>query len=561
MGKRFNKPFYLYSWDGGEDHVVVPARKGYDTPELTQTHQDQTAWLVSGIVNYNRTFGPHTVGATAGIEAEDKQEDYLQAFRKYFLSDAIDEMDLGGMSELTNAGNSWEEARMNYFGRFSYNYMEKYLVEFVWRVDGSYRFPKDKRYGFFPGVSVAWRASEETFWKENIGHAINYFKLRGSVSQTGNDALLDSESRYDRSVQYLNTYGLVKNSSNVVQYYVFGTSENSMLYPTRTPNPAITWEVGTTYNLGLDFKFLNERLSWESDIFYHKRTHMLITRNASLPEIAGITLPRENLGEMSNSGFESMIGWSDRIGKVNYNVSLNGTYTKNKILFWDEPPGAPEWQLSTGHPVATNLYYVADGVFNDQAEIDSYPHWNGAVPGDIKFVDVDGNDKIDADDRVRRMKNNEPRFVGGLNFNLSWNNWDLTALFQTAMGAEIYIQTWSGTVGNFLKDYYDKRWTPENPTVEHPRVYERENQYWITNRSTYFLRSGDYLRLKNLEIGYNFNLPGLKNAGISNLRLYTNASNIFTLDKLKVADPEADSKDLTSYPQRRIVNFGVSVTF
>lgn len=564
--KRFRKPFYLYSWDGGDDHVVVPAKKGWDTPELLQEHTDQTAWLLSGIINYNRTFGKHNISATVGMEAENKQQDFLSAFRKYFLADNIDEMDLGGMQDLENSGNSWEEARLNYFGRVSYNYLEKYLIEFVLRADGSYRFPKNKRYGYFPGVSAAWRASEEVFWKENVPF-IEYFKLRGSVSQTGNDALLDADNKYDRSIQYLSTYWLNKNNERTsTNYYVFGTNESVMLLPSRTPNLDITWEVGTTYNLGLDFKFLQGRLTWESDIFYHKRTKMLILRNASLPEISGITLPRENLGKMENKGFETLMSWSDRAGNVDYNISVNATYAKNKILFWDETPGIPDYQKSTGKPIGLrtdgdNLYYQADGVFKDWDEVNAYPHWSGAQPGDIRFKDVNGDGKIDANDKVRSDKTSEPRFVGGINLGASWKGFDIRMLFQSALGSEVYIQTWSGTVGNFLKEFYDKRWTPENPNGKHPRVYERENQYWVNNRNTYWLRSGDYFRLKNMEIGYNFDFPALRNIGITALRVYTNASNIFTIDKLKVADPENDNKDLARYPQRRVYNFGVSATF
>lgn len=566
MRKKFNKPFLLYSWDGGEDHKLTPAKKGYATPELTQEHTDQTDWLISGIVNYNRSFGNHNISATLGMEAESKQQDFLSAFRKNFLSDAIDEMDLGGMNELTNSGNSWEEARLNYFGRIGYNYLERYLVEFVLRADGSYRFPKNKRFGYFPGVSAAWRASEETFWKENLSF-IEYFKLRGSVSQTGNDALLNADNKYDRSIQYLDTYWLNKNNArDKTYYYVFGTDENMMILPSRTPNSNITWEVGTTYNMGFDFKFLDSRLTWETDVFYHKRTKMLILRNASLPEISGITLPRENMGEMENKGFETLVSWSDRVGEVDYSISANGTYAKNKILFWDETPGIPVWQQSTGKSVGLrtdgdNLYYVADGVFKDWDEVNAYPHWSGAQPGDIRFKDINGDKVINADDKVRSDKTSEPRFVGGLNLGLRWRNWDFMALFQGAVGAEVYIQTWSGTVGNFLKEFYDQRWTPENPNGSHPRVYERENQYWVNNRNTYWLRSGDYFRLKNMEIGYNFDFPCMKNAGISALRVYTNASNIFTLDNLKVADPENDNKDLSGYPQRRVINLGVSVTF
>lgn len=565
--KRFQKPVILYSWNGIDRNSdgLSPAKRWISDPRFLREVEDQTDWMANAVANYNRVFGQHTIGITAGMEAQSKEMDWLDAYRRYYLSDAVTEINAGAVKDATNSGYSWKETRLNYFGRVAYNYIERYLLEFVWRYDGSYRFPKGERYGFFPGVMAAWRGSEETFWKENI-RFIDYFKLRGSIAQTGNDALLDSDNNYDRSIHHLNTFGFHTNG------YMFGTDEEQRLYPVRTPNPNITWEVGTTYNVGLDFKFLDNRLTWESDIFYHKRTKMLISRNASMPEITGITLPRENLGEMKNRGFESLISWSDKVGKVEYDLALNMSYAKNEILFWDETPGIPAYQRSTGRCVPTGnsysalvnregLYYVADGIFHNQEEIDAYPHWSGAQPGDIRFRDVNDDGKIDADDRIRSDKNAEPRFVGGFNVGLRWNNWDLMALFQGATGSEIYVQTWSGTVGNFLKDYYDKRWTPENPTANGPRTYERENQYWINNRNTYFLRSGDYLRLKNMEIGYT--LPGfvLEKIGISRLRVYANATNLFTIDKLKVADPEKDHKDLADYPQRRVVNFGISATF
>lgn len=156
------------------------------------------------------------------------------------------------------------------------------------------------------------------------------------------------------------------------------------------------------------------------------------------------------------------------------------------------------------------MYYIADGIFHNQAEVDAYPHWEGAQPGDIRFKDINNDGKINADDRIRSDKNEEPRFVAGLTLGLNWKNWDLMALFQGATGGQVYIQTWSGTIGNFLKEYYDQRWTPENPTANGPRTYEREDQYWISNRNTYFLRKGDYLRLKNVELGYTFSAEALK---------------------------------------------------
>lgn len=443
----------------------------------------------------------------------------------------------------------------------SYNYLERYLFEFVWRVDGSYRFPKDERYGFFPGVSLAWRASEEGWWKDNI-RFIDYFKLRGSVSQTGNDALVDSDGNYDHSIQYLTTYAF--NNAGTT----FGGIENKRLYPSRTPNPNITWEVGTTYNVGLDLKFLQNRLSWETDIFYHKRTNMLISRNASLSEITGITLPRENLGEMKNRGFESLVSWQDKIGQVEYGVALNMTYARNQITFWDEVQNVPEYQFSTGRPVGSRnlLYYVSDGIFRNQAEVDEARakgllYSDNTVPGDIRFKDMNGDGKIDGLDRVRPEKNQEPRFVAGLTLTAKWKGWDVMLLFQGATGAQVYIETWSGLVGNYLKSDYEKRWTPENPNSEGPRAWDRENQYWINNDNTYFLRNADYLRLKNAELGYTFRFEGLKKVGFSNLRLYANGSNLFTIDGVKDADPEQRDGSIGGYPLRKIINFGVQATF
>ncbi len=554
MRKYFRIPWTLYSWDGNSEHKLTPGSKGPATPELTEQHTDQTFWMTNAVVSYDKTIGEHTFGITAGVEAEYRKQAYLLAFRKYFLSDKIDDMDAGGTSEMNNGGNTWEEARLNYFGRMSYNFKERYIAEFVWRADGSFRFPSNKRYGFFPGVSVAWRASEEPWWKDNV-RFIDYFKLRGSISQTGNDALLDTDGKLDRSIQYLNTYKLGAD-------YLFGTTYNKTLEQSRTPNPDITWEVGTTYNLGLDFKFMQNRLSWESDIFYHKRTNMLIYRNASLPETSGITLPRENLGEMCNRGFESLLSWNDRVSKVDYGASLNVTYAKNKILYWDETPGVPEYQQSTGRPVNTSLYYVYDGVFYDQADVDATKaKWPGARPGDIKFKDINGDGKIDANDRVRSTKNTEPRFVAGLTLNAAWNNFDVMLLFQGAFGGETYIwRERAGEAGNFYRTTFENRWTVENPSHKHPRIYNRENEYWVSNQNTYYLYNTDYVRLKNVELGYTFNFPSVQKAGISNLRVFVNATNLFTIDGVKVQDPEATDTG-RQYPQRRVMNFGASITF
>ncbi|NLD24941.1 MAG: SusC/RagA family TonB-linked outer membrane protein, partial [Bacteroidales bacterium] len=204
--RRFETPFTLYTWDGNPEHTLTPAVKGISQPQLEERREEQNDWMTNLVASYDRSFGSHNVGVTAGIEAQQNQWRMVRATRKYFISDALDEINNGSVTDMETEGYSWKESRINYFGRASYNYLEKYLVEFVFRYDGSYRFPSDKRYGFLPGVSAAWRASEEPFWQDNLDF-INYFKLRGSVSQTGNDYLVDTDGNLDRSIQYLNTYG------------------------------------------------------------------------------------------------------------------------------------------------------------------------------------------------------------------------------------------------------------------------------------------------------------------------------------------------------------------
>ena len=554
---RFEKPFILYSWDGNPEHKLSPGVRGTAQPLLESRREDKIDWMVNGIINYNKSFGSHNIGVTLGVEAQESKWRRVRATRKYFISDALAEIDNGSPTDMETEGYSWTEARLNYFGRATYNFQEKYILEFLFRYDGSYRFPSDKRFGFFPGVSLAWRLSEENFWKENLGF-INYFKLRGSVSQTGNDYLVNNDGDLDRSIQYLNTYGFDTE-------YMFGTEFQKTIYPTRTPNPNITWEVSTGYNIGIELKTLDNRLSIESDVFYSKRTNMLISRNASLPQISGITLPRENLGEMENKGIEALISWNDKIGKVNYGISFNMTYAENKLLFWDETPGIPEYQRRTGKKINTDLWYVADGVFRTQAEVDAYPHWANARPGDIRFVDVNKDGVINADDRVRSDKSVEPPFMFGIIPELRWNNFDMRILLQGQTGAATFIwRERAGEAGNFYKFMYTNRWTEENPNTDHPRVYNRENEYWAkggaNERNTYYQFNTDYIRLKNLEVGYTFDFPAIRQIGIQNLRLSVTGTNLITIDKVKVQDPE--STDVGNrYPLRRMWNFGATVTF
>lgn len=558
--KRWETPWTLYERGSGFEAdgvtpVLVGTQRGPADPRLSQTNENQLNVLLGGIFTYERTFGDHDLTVLAGTNRETIEGDNFNAFRRYFISTAIDQMFAGGDLEKNNGGGAFERARLNYFGRVAYNYQEKYLAEFLWRYDGSYIFPEDTRYGLFPGIMLGWVVSEENFWKNNIT-AMDFLKVRGSWGQMGNDQIY-----YDgafQEYQFLSTYGF--------RSYIINGVETKTLYETRVPNTSITWEVANNANIGLEGQFLQGKIFFELDAFYNKRTNILWRKNASVPQSTGLSLPAENIGEVANKGFDFNIGYRGQAGDFQYNVSVNGGYAKNEILFWDEAPGAPEWQRSTGSPMNTFLVYQYDGVFRDQAAIDSEnldytAITNNLRPGDMKYKDHNGDGKITPDDRVRMDFNNIPLFQGGMNINASFRNFDLSVLIQGAAGARQYVSAGeSGNIGNYLLDIYENRWTVDNPSSEHPRIANRSDQYY-SHGNTYWFRKADYVRLKNLEIGYTLPTHITQKVGINNVRVYANGLNLFTVDKLKVYDPESSNETGQYYPQARVINTGLSVTF
>jgi hypothetical protein len=205
--------------------------------------------------------------------------------------------------------------------------------------------------------------------------------------------------------------------------------------------------------------------------------------------------------------------------------------------------------------------YKAIGVFETDADVAAYPHWDGARAGDIRFEDVSGDGKIDGNDRIRLEENTIPRFQGGFTLTSAYKGFDLNILFQGAAGAGSYVRTQSGDFGNYLTDFSDGRWTTENPSSDKPRTFNREDEYWISQDNTYWFRSTDYLRLKNIQLGYT--LPGtlVSKVGLKTARVYVNAINLITWDSFKIFDPETDNQDGTVYPQKQTFNFGVNLGF
>lgn len=562
--KQFRKPWNLYGWDkvtlsSNGLPSVLPLRVGNSDPNLTERYTNTSSVILNGLINYDRTFGKHDVKVLVGTESIIGDVFYFGAYRRNFTSTTLQELDLGSDALKNSYGNSSVNGRLNYFGRVSYAYNSKFLAEFVWRYDGSYIFdPAGKQFGFFPGLSLGYRISNEKFWKEKLSF-INEFKIRGSIGKTGNDLIAP--------YQYLTTFGYSGT-------YIFNqnVSQQTMV-ALRIPNKGVSWEVANQSNIGFDAQLLNNKITISADYFYNLRKNILAFRNASVPASAGLSLPQENIGEVVNKGFEIQLGYRNSIGNLKYQVSANGAIANNYIKFWDETPGVPDYQRSTGGQVNARAYYQSIGVFKDKAAVDAYPHWAGARAGDIIFKDANGDGVINGKDRVRSKKTTIPTFTGGINIDLQYKNFSLSLLFQGAKGAERSYRSFSGGpgVGNFMQSLIENRWTPENPSSTNPRAWERSATYWMTDgepNNTYFVRSSDYIRLKNLQFGYALPSKIIKKAGIQSMRFFVSGLNLLTSTKMTDFDPESPDDAPGSiwvnsqvYPINKTMNVGLTVIF
>ncbi len=535
-------------------------RSNFTDPRLTQSSSNILNTNLTALLNYDRTFGEdHTINVLAGVTREVFQGEFISAFRREFISDAVDQLFAGGATQTVD-GSAYNRTRLGYYGRFQYNYKEKYLAEFIWRYDGSYIFPGADRFGFFPGVLAGWNINNEDWFDIK---SIDYLKLRASYGQMGNDQVFFNDNLQEFA--FLSTYGF---NEFPIDGQVVTTLEETVL-----ANPSFTWERANNFNVGLDGIVLDGKLSFTLEYFLNKRDQILIQKTGSTPGSSGIAnlLPPVNAGKVDNKGYEFAVNYyGGNADSFKWDVGINGGHAKNEVVFLDEVPGAPEYQLQEGKPINSYLVYEADGAFLDEAAIASNTLDYSEVtpnlkPGDLKFKDVNGDGVINGDDRVRLEENDTPTFNFGATFNASYKNFDLSLLMQGATGASIFIRTESGDIGNYLKYSHDNRWSINNPSSVHPRLASRNNTYYTNpgtfGNNTYYLFSKDYMRLKNLQIAYNFPKRLIEPFGLSRFRVYVSGLNLLTFDKYKIYDPEATNTAGTYYPQARIINTGFSLTF
>ncbi len=565
--KMWETPWYLYTWDkitfepdGTTPSLVRALRSPFSDPRLTQSQNTVLNTNLSALLAYEKTFGEHNLNLLLGVTKETFEGDNYLAYRRFFISPAIDQMFAGGTAQQNTNGGAYNRARLGYYGRATYNYKEKYLAEFLFRYDGSDAFPEDQRFGFFPGVSLGWNISNENFFHDNVGF-VDFLKLRGSYGEMGNDQIYLNGNRIEYG--YLAAYQFGN--------YPINSAVATTLYEGLVPNPNFTWERAKNLNFGLDGTFLQGKIDLTLEYFYNKRDQILIDNQGVTPGSAGLNgkLPPVNAGKLENKGFEFKIGYSGKVSDVKYTIGVNGGYAKNEIIVTSENKSRPSYQWQQGKPLGALLVYQSDGVFLNQEEIDSETiDYSGVTsqlrPGDMKFKDVDGNLKIDGDDQVRSDKNNTPTFNYGISMNVQWKSFDLSILFQGATGSVLQFGTESGDIGNYLKYSHDNRWSIDRPSSTDPRLASRGDTYYTGQgygNNTYFLFNKNYLRLKNIELGYTVPAKLGKKVGLNSLRIFVNALNLITWDKFKIWDPESVSGSGQYYPQARVINTGLRLTF
>lgn len=497
-------------------------------------------------LGWDRAFGTHLFQLFAAHERFKEDFTEIEGFRTNLPSDEITELFAGGGDGIDNDSEARERGREHYFGRLSYSYDDKYLAEFTLRRDGSDRFPEDGRWGTFPGVSAGWRISREPFFNVDF---IDDLKLKASwgrlgVDQTGN-------------FQFLSTFDLDETA------FIFGQDPDRVrgLEPNAIPNPNITWETVDKLNFGVEATMFDGRLSMDLNVFRDDRSGILITRSASIPNYVGFDLPAENLGETSKTGFDGMITYRESLDDFRLDLSPNFTYATNRIDFIDEAANIPDWQRREGHPLDDFLLFESCGIFQSQEEVDSRPHMTGTAPGDICFVDTDGDGDVDNNDRIRVFDSPTPKFQYGLNTGFGYKGLQLDMVWQGQLGASLPVQP------NFVNGpvtppqwLFEDRWTEDNPDAKYPRSFDRENPR-NNLLSTFWLEDASYLRLKSASLTYTLPQYLASRFRVDNMNVYLQAFNLFTLTGIENYDPELNETNTLTYPQTRIVNLGVSVSF
>jgi TonB-linked SusC/RagA family outer membrane protein len=462
-------------------------------------------------------------------------------------------------------------------GRATYNYKAKYFVEANIGYNGSENFARDRQFGFFPAGSLGYVITEEPFFPKS--KVLSYLKLRGSYGIVGNDRAFNGGAR-QRFLFLPQTFGIV--TANGSNNNVFHTGPNHTIrngYREQAlGNSGVTWETGAKSNIGADLKMFSDKLSIAVDVFRETRDEIL--SNLTIPYTFGPAglISRYNIGQVVNKGYEFELNFNDDLSK-DFNYFFKGTYSfaRNKIIYQDEPPQPFPGLAATGNRVGQFKGLIADGFYNTIEEINDPARpksaWEGGglMPGDVKYVDITGDGLIDDNDRVNIGNPNIPEIIFGGSLGFNWKKFELSAFFQGAANVSTYLVAEAAWpfVGRFKTGFETakERWTPERyangETISAPRLSANPGENLHNYRpSTLWQRDASYVRLRNLEIAYNFNPKLISKIGIRNIRVFTNGQNLYTWTKLKNFDPEISNRSNGAvYPIVRVFNFGTNIQF
>jgi TonB-linked SusC/RagA family outer membrane protein len=483
-------------------------------------------------LNYARKFGVHDVTAMA----------------LYMQNDYRDKSALA-------------ERYQGVTGRITYGYDDRYLAEFNACYNGSENFVKGKRFGFFPSFSVGWRISNEDFMR-GMQAWLNNLKIRASFGQVGNDIykIGGVKQRFLYEQKWIQGGG-----------YRFGTTGFGGIYESQYPNYDVTWERANKYNVGVEFGIIR-KLTGSFDYFYEKRRDIL-TNYLTRPWWVGVAMAAGNIGETKNSGFELELKYNDKVGNdFNYNVGFMFSRAHNEILNMDEPALQTAYQKRAGHPIGQRFGLISDG-FITQADIDGghlpISTYGPVMVGDLKYRDMNDDDFIDDRDITYIGYSDVPEHMFSLSLGCNYKNWGFNVLFQ---GVDRVSKYYDGTTkfafvdGGKVKELHQQRWDPAKTEADnlanakYPLLHYAGGGDHNQRGNTFFLSDGAFIRLKNIELNYTLPTEWSSKVGMSECRLYVNANNLVTWDRLdKLVDPESDGSN--RYPIMKTVNFGVNIKF
>lgn len=567
--KTWRKDLSEYTYDYANEEYI---EKVVNTAHLESKLENYDKPTYQFSMNYNNTFAKkHNIGAMLVWEMYNDKKNWVTGTRDFAIG-LIPDLDYGDKTNQEASGKTQETAHAGLVGRLNYDFSNRYLVEFNFRYDGTYKFRADNRWGFFPGVSLGWRVSEEAFFKKLLPDMDN-LKIRASYAKVGDEGDFDA-------FQYLDGY------ESHGSYIMGSNGVTSGMTTVGMANPWLTWYESKIMNIGFEASYHRGLISVEFDWFRRNRSGLPATRVGSLPTIFGESMPQENLNSDINTGFEIVVGHKNRIGNFNYNVSANFSTTRIKYDYVERAASTnmyDDWRNNTnGRYKDIRWGKKVIGQFTSFEEILNSPVQDkdgnrSLMPGDLKFEDYNGDGIIDDNDTQPLGHGATPRMYYGLNMSGEYKEFDLTVFFQGAAGHDIYV---SGDIldpfiqqglGNGLAIMTD-RWHREDPTDPYSK--------WIPgympaarvagvadNRSSnsWSLHNANYLRLKTLELGYTLPKALTKKAAIDRVRFYINCNNLLTFTKrdglMKNVDPESNSSGMRYYPQMKTYNFGVNVTF